>query len=45
VTPQGANATLTRNGTLQVKIPKKDDARDVAVVEEDDEESDSTDDT
>jgi len=28
-----------------VKIPKKDDARDVAVVEEDDEESDSTDDT
>ncbi len=36
VTPQGANATLTRNGTLQVEIPKNDDAQDVAVVEEDD---------
>jgi HSP20 family molecular chaperone IbpA len=36
VTPQGANATLTRNGTLQVEIPKNDDARDVAVVEEED---------
>ncbi|MFO8114462.1 MAG: Hsp20 family protein [Halorubrum sp.] len=36
VTPEGANATLTRNGTLQVEIPKKDDGRDVAVVEEDD---------
>ena len=36
VTPEGANATLTRNGTLQVEIPKNDDARDVAVVEEDD---------
>ncbi|MUW15465.1 Hsp20 family protein [Halorubrum sp. CBA1125] len=35
VTPQGANATLTRNGTLQVEIPKTGDARDVAVVEED----------
>ncbi|WP_144799494.1 Hsp20/alpha crystallin family protein [Halorubrum depositum] len=42
VTPQGANATLTRNGTLQVEIPKNDDARDVAVVEED--EADETDD-
>ena len=37
VTPQGANATLTRNGTLQVEIPKEDDGRDVAVVEESDE--------
>ncbi|EMA69717.1 HSP20 type chaperone [Halorubrum aidingense JCM 13560] len=36
VTPQGANATLTRSGTLQVEIPKKQDAQDVAVVEEDD---------
>jgi HSP20 family molecular chaperone IbpA len=36
VTPQGANATLTRNGTLQVEIPKKQDAQDVEVVEEDD---------
>ena len=36
VTPEGANATLTRNGTLQVEIPKNDDARDVEVVEEDD---------
>ncbi|WP_435072989.1 Hsp20/alpha crystallin family protein [Halorubrum sp. HHNYT27] len=36
VTPEGANATLTRNGTLQVEIPKNDKARDVAVVEEDD---------
>jgi HSP20 family molecular chaperone IbpA len=36
VTPEGANATLTRNGTLQVEIPKNDDSRDVAVVEEDD---------
>ncbi|WP_144919791.1 Hsp20/alpha crystallin family protein [Halorubrum salsamenti] len=48
VTPQGANATLTRNGTLQVEIPKKDDGRDVAVVEEEDEadetESDAADD-
>jgi HSP20 family molecular chaperone IbpA len=34
VTPQGANATLTRNGTLQVEIPKEEDGRDVAVVEE-----------
>ncbi|MFW5917559.1 MAG: Hsp20/alpha crystallin family protein [Halorubrum sp.] len=34
VTPQGANATLTRNGTLQVEIPKRGDARDVEVVEE-----------
>jgi len=36
VTPEGANATLTRNGTLQVEIPKDNDARDVAVVEEGD---------
>ena len=35
VTPQGANATLARNGTLRVEIPKKDDGRDVEVVEED----------
>ena len=34
VTPQGANATLTRNGTLQVEIPKTDNGRDVEVVEE-----------
>ncbi len=40
VTPQGANATLTRNGTLQVEIPKTDDAQDVQVVEEDDVEAD-----
>lgn len=37
VTPQGANATLTRNGTLQVEIPKRSDAQQVEVVEEDDE--------
>jgi len=35
VTPQGANATLTRNGTLRVEIPKTDNGRDVEVVEED----------
>ena len=40
VTPEGANATLTRNGTLQVEIPKNDDASDVAVVEEDDADAD-----
>ena len=40
VTPQGANATLTRNGTLQVEIPKEDDGRDVAVVEEDEADDD-----
>ena len=34
VTPQGANATLTRNGTLRVEIPKTDDGRDLEVVEE-----------
>ena len=46
VTPQGANATLTRNGTLQVEIPKNDDGRDVDVVEEgDDAETDATDET
>ncbi len=36
VTPQGANATLTRNGTLEVEIPKDDAASDVDVVEETD---------
>jgi HSP20 family molecular chaperone IbpA len=41
VTPEGANATLTRNGTLQVEIPKNDDASDVAVVEEDDADADA----
>ncbi len=35
VTPHGANATLTRNGTLQVEIPKDGSAQDVNVVEED----------
>ncbi len=35
VTPQGANATLARNGTLHVEIPKSDAASDVTVVEED----------
>lgn len=35
VTPQGANATLARSGTLHVEIPKSDEARDVTVVEED----------
>jgi len=35
VTPEGANATLTRNGTLQVEIPKRDPG-DVDVVEETD---------
>jgi len=34
VTPQGANATLARNGTLHVEIPKSDAASDVTVVEE-----------
>ncbi len=37
VTPQGANATLTRNGTLQVEIPKDESAQSVDVVEENDE--------
>ena len=45
VTPQGANATLTRNGTLQVEIPKTDDAQDVEVVEADEEDGDGTDDS
>ena len=36
VTPQGANATLTREGTLEVEIPKDDAASDVDVVEEPD---------
>ena len=39
VTPQGANATLTRNGTLEVEIPKDGAADDVTVVEEDEEET------
>lgn len=45
VTPQGANATLTRNGTLQVEIPKTDDAQDVEVVEADEAGDDGTDDS
>jgi HSP20 family molecular chaperone IbpA len=36
VTPEGANATLTRNGTLRVEIPKRGGSGDVSVVEEDD---------
>ncbi|ELZ59819.1 MULTISPECIES: Hsp20/alpha crystallin family protein [Halorubrum] len=36
VTPEGANATLTRNGTLHVEIPKREGSGDVDVVEEDD---------
>ncbi|MDZ5813170.1 Hsp20/alpha crystallin family protein [Halorubrum sp. AD140] len=34
VTPEGANATLTRNGTLHVEIPKRGGSSDVDVVEE-----------
>ena len=34
VTPHGANATLTQNGTLEVEIPKDERAREVSVVEE-----------
>ena len=41
VTPTGANATVTNNGTLEVEIPKDESAREVAVVEETDEETDS----
>ena len=37
VTPRGANATLTRNGTLEVEIPKEGSDRSVNVVEESDE--------
>ncbi len=40
VTPQGATATLTRNGTLEVEIPKDGVADDVEVVEEDDADDD-----
>ncbi|GAA0510701.1 Hsp20/alpha crystallin family protein [Halorubrum aquaticum] len=40
VTPHGANATLTRNGTLQVEIPKDGAAESVAVVEEGDPDAD-----
>lgn len=36
VTPEGANATLTRNGTLRVEIPKEEGSANVDVVEEDD---------
>ena len=36
VTPEGANATLTRNGTLHVEIPKRGGSGDVDVVEEGD---------
>ncbi|PSQ55086.1 heat-shock protein Hsp20 [Halobacteriales archaeon SW_8_68_21] len=35
VTPEGANATLTRNGTLHVEIPKREGSSNVDVVEED----------
>ena len=42
VTPHGANATLTRNGTLEVEIPKDDGASDVAVVEEKEEDTDDS---
>lgn len=41
VTPHGANATLTRNGTLEVEIPKDERAKELDVVEEDDVEDDS----
>ncbi len=34
VTPHGSNATLTRNGTLEVEIPKDESTRRVDVVEE-----------
>jgi HSP20 family molecular chaperone IbpA len=37
VVPGEASATLTKNGTLQVRIPKSDEAQDVAVEEEPDE--------
>jgi len=36
VTPEGANATLTRNGTLHVEIPKEEGSSNVDVVEADD---------
>jgi len=34
VTPQGANATLTAQGTLEVEIPKANDTGEVSVVDE-----------
>lgn len=37
VEPGSSSATLTKNGTLQVRIPKSEHARDVAVEEESDE--------
>lgn len=37
VEPGKASATLTKNGTLQVRIPKSDDAQNVTVEEEPDE--------
>lgn len=39
VDPDGAEATLTKYGTLHVTIPKSEDATDVPVDDEDDEES------
>ncbi|SDM10287.1 Molecular chaperone IbpA, HSP20 family [Halogranum gelatinilyticum] len=37
VVPGEASATLTKSGTLQVRIPKSDEAQDVTVEEEPDE--------
>ena len=39
VTPTGANATLTRSGTLQVEIPKNGDTSEVTVTEEGDDDA------
>lgn len=39
VTPAGANATLTRSGTLQVRIPKDESATTVSISEADEIES------
>ena len=36
ITPRGANATLTRNGTLEVEIPIDESVAEVDVVERDD---------
>ncbi len=41
VTPQGATATLTRSGTLEVEIPKQG-TDNVSVVEEDDSDADES---
>lgn len=40
VDAKGAEATLTKHGTLQVRVPKSDEATDVPVGEEDDEDED-----